>query len=169
MTATQFVLLHDEGGSPSTWQELIEVLEGRGHTALALSLPGGRWIDEVAVVRDHVVDGETLLVGFAAGGLLARGYATVHPDTAKGLATIGAPSADTAGDDPSVAFDVPGNERRIAVICEGDDVVDYDEQKRAAYEWRAQPGSVPGGHEAHRKHPALVATLLINWLTPESL
>lgn len=165
---TQFLLLHDEGGSPETWAELIDVLEGRGHTALALRLPGGRWDDEVAFVHRHVVaPGETAVVGYGAGGLLARGYATVHPGTLKGVATVAAPAAPD--DEPqSVGFDVPGREPRIAVICEGDDVVDYDEQKRAAYEWRAQPGSVPGGHEAHRRHPALVATLLINWLAPET-
>ena len=163
-----FLLLHDEGGSPEVWQELVEVLEGRGHTALALRLPGGRWDDEVAFVHGHVGSaGETIVVGFGAGGLLARGYATVHPDTLKGVGTIAAPAAPV--DEPqSVAFDVPGSEPRIAVICEGDEVLDYDVQKRAAYEWRAQPGSVPGGHDAHRRHPALVATLLINWLAPET-
>ena len=143
------------------------MLEGRGHRALALSLPGGRWDDEVTYDHEQVGGAEMLLVGHALGGLLARAYASVHAGVLRGLATIATPPA--AGQvDPSVEFDVPGDERRIAIICEGDEVVPYDDQRAAAAEWRAQPGSVPGGHDAHRRHPALVATLLINWLAPET-
>ena len=163
-----FLLLHGAGDGPEHWQELVEVLEGRGHEALALSLPADRWVDDVAAVREHVRDGETIVVGHGHSGLVARAYATAHPDTAKGIATIASPPAPDAETKAGLGFDVPGNELRIAVICEGDEVVDYDEQKRSAGEWRAQPGSVPGGHAAHRRHPALVSTLLINWLAPET-
>jgi hypothetical protein len=104
-----------------------------------------------------------VLVGYDAAGVAVRRFATAHPGAAFGLATIAAPPAV-----PAEGAEVPGGEPRIAVICEDDDLVPYDDQKRAAYEWRAQPGSVPGGHSAHRKHPALVATLLLNWLTPDA-
>ena len=143
-------------------------LTGRGHHALALSLPGGPWIDEVAFVDEHVAGLERpVLVGHALGGLLARGYASTHPNRLQGVVTVAAPpAADQA--EPTVGFGVAGDELRIAIVCEGDDVVAYDAQQRAAREWRAQPASVPGGHEAHRRHPELVATLIINWVAPES-
>lgn len=148
-------LLVDDPGPVGAWAPLIEVLEGRGHRALALPA------SQESALAESVVPGWSILVGFGAAGLAVRAFADRHPDTARGLGTIASPS------DPRLV--VPGGELRVAIVCEGDVVVDYDEQRRAAFEWRAQPASVPGGHDARRAHPALVATLLVNWLAPEAI
>ncbi|HEX7196861.1 MAG TPA: alpha/beta fold hydrolase [Candidatus Limnocylindria bacterium] len=207
----RFVLLHGLAGQPEQWRYLQDVLEGRGHDALALRLPRGTWDAEVGFVRDHV-DGDTIVVGHSLGGVLVRVFAEAHPGVVKGLATIAAPtpsfnpewigelgrwdefgwkphdirrwldrafpgSPDELSDLPwehphlrgeIVVGDGPGDEPRLAIVCEGDEAIPYAEQQRAAADFRAPTASVPGGHSPHVRHPALVATLLINWLAPES-
>lgn len=59
-----------------------------------------------------------------------------------------------------------GSEPRIAILAEDDAAVPGPDQQRAAEELRARQAWVPGGHSPHVRHPALVATLLHNWLTP---
>jgi hypothetical protein len=59
-----------------------------------------------------------------------------------------------------------GSEPRVAILAEDDAAVPADEQRRAAAELRAPQAWVPGGHSPHVRHPALVAELLHNWLTP---
>lgn len=60
-----------------------------------------------------------------------------------------------------------GSEPRIAILAEDDAACLGPDQQRAAAELRAREAWVPGGHSPHVRHPALVATLLVNWLTPE--
>lgn len=60
-----------------------------------------------------------------------------------------------------------GAEPRVAILAEDDALVPGPEQERAAASFRAPTAWVPGGHSPHVRHPQLVATLLVNWLTPE--
>jgi pimeloyl-ACP methyl ester carboxylesterase len=60
-----------------------------------------------------------------------------------------------------------GSEPRVAILAEDDAAVPAAEQVAAAALLRAATAWVPGGHSPHVRHPQLVATLLINWLTPE--
>jgi len=69
------------------------------------------------------------------------------------------------GDQPD--GEVTGSEPRLAILAEDDAMVPAAEQQRAAAALRAPTAWVPGGHSPHVRHPALVATLLCNWLTPE--
>ena len=62
--------------------------------------------------------------------------------------------------------DPTGSEPRVAIVCEDDAVVSMADQLTAARLLRAPTASVPGGHSPHVRHPGLVATLLVNWLTP---
>ena len=62
--------------------------------------------------------------------------------------------------------DPTGSEPRVAILAEDDALVPGPDQQRAAAELRAREAWVPGGHSPHVRHPALVATLLHNWLTP---
>jgi pimeloyl-ACP methyl ester carboxylesterase len=66
------------------------------------------------------------------------------------------PEADPAGAEP-----------RVAILAEDDALVPGPEQQRMAASMRAPTAWVPGGHSPHVRHPGLVATLLVNWLTPE--
>jgi pimeloyl-ACP methyl ester carboxylesterase len=90
------------------------------------------------------------------------------------LAFPGAPPelADLVWEHPALRGDQPageatGSEPRIAILAEDDALVSASEQERAAAVLRAPTAWVPGGHSPHVRHPALVATLLVNWLTPE--
>ncbi len=69
------------------------------------------------------------------------------------------------GDQPD--GEVIGSEPRLAILAEDDAMVPAVEQQRAAAALRAPTAWVPGGHSPHVRHPSLVATLLVNWLTPE--
>ena len=60
-----------------------------------------------------------------------------------------------------------GSEPRVAILAEDDALVPAADQERAAAALRAPTAWVPGGHSPHVRHPQLVATLLVNWLTPE--
>jgi pimeloyl-ACP methyl ester carboxylesterase len=90
------------------------------------------------------------------------------------LAFPGAPPelADLAWEQPPLRGEQPqgeatGSEPRVAILAEDDAAVPGPEQERAARLLRAPTAWVPGGHSPHVRHPALVATLLVNWLTPE--
>ena len=60
-----------------------------------------------------------------------------------------------------------GSEPRVAILAEDDALVPGPLQEQAAAALRAPTAWVPGGHSPHVRHPQLVATLLVNWLTPE--
>ncbi len=90
------------------------------------------------------------------------------------LAFPGAPPelADLTWEQPYLAGAEPegeptGSEPRVAILAEDDAAVPGPEQERAAAALRAPTAWVPGGHSPHVRHPQLVATLLVNWLTPE--
>jgi pimeloyl-ACP methyl ester carboxylesterase len=68
------------------------------------------------------------------------------------------------GDQPD--GEVTGSEPRVAICAEDDALVPASEQERFAAALRAPTAWVPGGHSPHVRHPALVAELLHNWLTP---
>jgi pimeloyl-ACP methyl ester carboxylesterase len=152
-------------------------LRGRGHTTRALPVPGGSWDVAIAFVHAEVAGsaerGAAVLIGHALGGALVRSFATVHPDVAGALGTIATPpprppSGETGGRPGEEPAGTPtGSEPRVAILTEADEVVPYPDQLRAAELFRAPVASVPGGHHPHVTHPALVATLLANWLTPE--
>ena len=98
-----------------------------------------------------------------------------HPDVARflELAFPGAPPelASFTWEQPPVRGrepdgEVTGSEPRVAICAEDDDLVPGPEQERAAAVLRAPTAWVPGGHSPHVRHPALVAELLHNWLTP---
>lgn len=100
-----------------------------------------------------------------------------HPDVSKWLelAFPGGPpelgsftwqQAPMSGRQPDLP--VTGSEPRVAILAEDDQAVPPAHQERAAALLRAPMAWVPGGHSPHVRHPALVAELLHNWLTPGS-
>ena len=121
-----------------------------------------------AVPRDYRATWLSEIGSFDADG-------RYHPDVARflELAFPGAPPelADLPWEQPPMrgrqpAGDPTGSEPRVAILAEDDDAVPAPEQQRAAAELRAPQAWVPGGHSPHVRHPALVAELLHNWLTP---
>ena len=96
---------------------------------------------------------------------LDRWLAFAFPGGPPELAALTWEHPRLAGEEP--AGDPTGSEPRLAILAEDDAVVPGPEQERAAAHLRAPTAWVPGGHSPHVRHPALVATLLINWLAPE--
>lgn len=98
-----------------------------------------------------------------------------HPDVAKFLALAfpgGPPElASFTWQQPPMRGQPPeapvtGSEPRVAILAEDDRAVPPAQQERAAALLLAPMAWVPGGHSPHVRHPALVAELLHNWLTP---
>jgi len=87
------------------------------------------------------------------------------PGAPEELATFRWEQPPLRGDQPD--GEPSGSEPRLAILAEDDAMVPAAEQERAAAALRAPTAWVPGGHSPHVRHPALVATLLANWLTPE--
>ena len=98
-----------------------------------------------------------------AAALLARAYPGGPPE----LADLDWDQRPLAGASPEA--DPPGAEPRVAIVCEDDAVFPMADQLTAARLLKAPTASVPGGHSPHVRHPGLVATLLVNWLTPGEL
>jgi pimeloyl-ACP methyl ester carboxylesterase len=155
------VLLPGRLGEPAEWQALEAELQGRGHSTRAPALSGATLDDDVAFLHGLVSQAgkPTVLVGHGVGGVLVTAYAVHHPDSAAGLATIATLPGPLTDGEPT------GSEPRLAILCEDDDVIPYTQQQEAAALLKAPTASVPGGHTPHIDHPALVATLLLNWLT----
>lgn len=61
-----------------------------------------------------------------------------------------------------------GTEPAIVIAAEDDDAVPMDVQRAQAEALRCPVAQVPGGHSPHVRHPALVATLLVNNLVPDA-
>lgn len=200
-----FVLVHGLAGQPDQWRWLIEELEGRGHDALALRLPGGTWEEHLSFLDQHAPG--NVLVGHSLGGLIVRCYAETRPDRAAGIGLI-APAPPSAGygwvrevggvdpdgvyrirdldrflalafpgapDDlrgwtweqrlPTGAPPLPGtlgSEPAIVIAAEDDAAVPLEDQRSQAEALNCPVAQVPGGHSPHVRHPALVATLLVN-------
>jgi pimeloyl-ACP methyl ester carboxylesterase len=105
---------------------------------------------------------------FAADGSfepdVARFLEVAFPGAPPELATFTWRQPALRGDQPD--GEVAGSEPRVAICAEDDAMVPASEQERAAAALRAPVAWVPGGHSPHVRHPALVAELLHNWLTP---
>jgi pimeloyl-ACP methyl ester carboxylesterase len=200
-----FVLCHGLGGNPQVWEGLIGELDRRGHSADALSLPGGTWEADLAVL-DARAPG-SVVVGHSLGGLLVRSFAETRPDVAAGLgliapaapgasypwvAEVGALAADGTYEvldvDRFLAIAMPGapaawralrwrhrlpigpppltgttgTEPAIVIAAEDDDAIPIEDQRAQALALRCPVAQAPGGHAPHVRHPALVATLLVN-------
>jgi pimeloyl-ACP methyl ester carboxylesterase len=128
-----------------------------GLGTIAAVPPGYRadWISSVGQVRE---DGT-----FVAD--VPRWLELAFPGGPPELADLTWEHAPLRGEAPT--GEATGSEPRVAILAEDDAAVPGAEQERAARLLRAPTAWVPGGHSPHVRHPALVATLLVNWLTPE--
>ena len=128
-----------------------------GLATIAAPPPGFRapWVGEVGRVDDDGVYRPDV------PAFLALAFPGAPPE----LAELAWEHRELAGREP--AGEPTGSEPRLAILAEDDAAVPYEEQQRAATLLRAPTASAPGGHSPHVRHPALVATLLTNWLSPE--
>lgn len=161
-----------------------ELLAERKPTVLVGHSLGGELVRAFATVHPDVAFGLGTIAavppGYAPGWLSSVGRfdddGRFVADVPKWLelAFPGAPPelAGFTWEHPPLRGDQPhgeatGSEPRVAILAEDDAAVPGPEQERAAALLRAPTAWVPGGHSPHVRHPQLVATLLVNWLTPE--
>ena len=139
----------------SSWDEVARELERAGHRTHPLTLPGmeSRDADRSHItLRDHVravvdaieaADGKVVLVGHSAGCGIAHAAVDARPDSvARAIYIGGFPTSDggvLAGGFVSEAGDVPLPDWSE---FDDEDLVDLDDEARAAFRERAIPSPV---------------------------
>jgi pimeloyl-ACP methyl ester carboxylesterase len=139
----------------SSWERVVPALERTGHRPLPLTLPGMESKDadrSQITFRDHVdavvgvIDaldpaaGKVLLVGHSGGGAVAHGAVDARPDrVARAVYVDSWPSGDGAiinDEYPAANGEVPLPDWSL---FEAEDLVDMDDELRAAFRERAIP------------------------------
>ncbi|HEU0214524.1 MAG TPA: alpha/beta fold hydrolase [Jiangellaceae bacterium] len=142
----------------SSWEAVVAVLEQAGHRTHALTLPGmeSKNADRSEItLRDHVdavvevidsVDpgaGKVALVGHSAGGAIAHAAVDARPDRVARVVYVG---GFPTGDGDAVADGYPAENGDVPLpdwSAFGDeDLVDLDDDGRAAFRERAIPSPV---------------------------
>ena len=136
----------------SSWDGVTPVLDRAGHRVHALTLPGMESKDadrSTITLRDHIaavvgvidsIDGEVVLVGHSGGGAIAHAAVDARPDRVARVIYVDAVPPGHGGlindELPSANGEVPLPDWSL---FEPEDLVDLDEQLRAAFRERAIP------------------------------
>jgi pimeloyl-ACP methyl ester carboxylesterase len=139
----------------SSWDEVVSVLEQAEHRTHALTLPGmeSKGADRSEItLRDHVdavvevIDsvhpaaGEVVLVGHSAGGAIVHAAVDARPDRVARVVYVG---GFPTGDGDAVANGYPAEHGEVPLPdwpdFEDEDLVDLDDEARAAFRERAIP------------------------------
>lgn len=139
----------------SSWDEVVPALEQAGHRTQALTLPGmeSKDADRSGItLRDHidavieVIDsldpagGKVVLVGHSGGGAVAHGAVDARPDRVARVVYV---DSGPLGDGGVINDELPSEDGEIPLpdwaIFDDEDLVDLDDQLRAAFRERAIP------------------------------
>jgi pimeloyl-ACP methyl ester carboxylesterase len=139
----------------SSWDDIVPVLERAGHRAHALTLPGmeSRDADRASItLRDHigavvrVIDslgpdrGQVILVGHSGGGAVAHAAVDARPDRVARVVYV---DSGPLGEGGLINDDLPAENGEIPLpdwsLFEKEDLVDLDDELRAAFRARAIP------------------------------
>jgi pimeloyl-ACP methyl ester carboxylesterase len=136
----------------SSWEAVVPVLEKAGHRARPLTLPGmeSRNADRSGVtLRDHVdavvaaidaADGDVVLVGHSGGGAIAHAAVDARPDRVLRVVHVDSWPIGTGG---CINDQLPSENGEVPLpdwsSFDDEDLVDLDEQLRAAFRARAIP------------------------------
>lgn len=136
----------------SSWSEVVPELEAAGHRAHPLTLPGleSRDADRSGItLRDHVdavvevvdgLDGPVVLVGHSGGGAIAHAVADARPER---IARVVYVDSGPLGDGGVINDELPSEHGEVPLpdwgAFEDEDLVDLDEELRAAFRARAIP------------------------------
>jgi pimeloyl-ACP methyl ester carboxylesterase len=139
----------------SSWGDVVPVLERAGHRAVPVTLPGmgARDADRSGIsLRDHVeavaglvdaadpADGPVVLVGHSGGGSVVHGAVDARPDRVARAVYV---DCWPTGDGDVVNDELPVVDGEIPLpdwsFFEPEDLVDLDDEARAAFRDRAVP------------------------------
>ena len=142
----------------SSWDEVVPALEQAGHRTHALTLPGMESKDadrSEITLRDHVdavvevidsfdpADGKVVLVGHSGGGAIAHAAVDARPDRVARVVYVDSSPLGKGGvindEFPAENGDVPLPDWSL---FEDEDLVDLDDELRAAFRERAIPSPV---------------------------
>ena len=139
----------------SSWDEVVPALEQAGHRTQALTLPGmeSKDADRSGItLRDHidavveVIDsldpagGKAVLVGHSGGGAVAHAAVDARPGRVARVVYV---DSGPLGDGGVINDELPSEDGEIPLpdwaIFDDEDLVDLDDQLRAAFRERAIP------------------------------
>ena len=139
----------------SSWDDIMPALESAGHRVHALTLPGmeSRDADRASItLRDHidavvrVIDslgpdsGQVALVGHSGGGAVAHAAADARPDRVARVVYV---DSGPLGEGGLINDELPAENGEIPLpdwsLFEKEDLVDLDDELRAAFRARAIP------------------------------
>jgi pimeloyl-ACP methyl ester carboxylesterase len=139
----------------SSWDTVVPALEQAGHRARALTLPGMESADadrSQITLRDHidavidVIDsldparGKVVLVGHSGGGAVAHGAVDARPDRVDRVVYV---DSGPLGDGGVINDELPAVNGEVPLpdwsVFDDEDLVDLDDELRAAFRARAIP------------------------------
>jgi pimeloyl-ACP methyl ester carboxylesterase len=142
----------------SSWDEVVPALERAGHRTHALTLPGMQSKDadrSGITLRDHIdavievidsldpADGKVVLVGHSGGGAVAHAAVDARPDRVARVVYV---DSGPLGDGGVINDELPSEDGEIPLpdwaIFDDEDLVDLDDELRAAFRERAIPTPV---------------------------
>jgi pimeloyl-ACP methyl ester carboxylesterase len=142
----------------SSWDEVVPALEQAGHRTHALTLPGMESKDadrSKITLRDHVdavvevidsfnpADGKVVLVGHSGGGAIAHAAVDARPDRVARVVYV---DSVPLGEGGVINDEFPAENGEVPLpewsLFEAEDLVDLDDELRAAFRERAIPSPV---------------------------
>ena len=139
----------------SSWDEVVPALQQAGHRTHPLTLPGMESKDadrSQITLRDHVAavvevidsldpaDGKVVLVGHSGGGAIAHAAVDARPDRVARVVYV---DSGPLGEGGVINDDLPAENGEIPLpdwsLFESEDLVDLDDELRAAFRERAIP------------------------------
>jgi pimeloyl-ACP methyl ester carboxylesterase len=142
----------------SSWDEVVPALQKAGHRTHALTLPGMESKDadrSEITLRDHVdavvrmidsigpADGKVVLVGHSGGGAIAHAAADARPERVARVVYVDSGPLGAGG---VINDEMPTENGEIPLpdwsVFDDADLVDLDEELRAAFRARAIPEPV---------------------------
>jgi pimeloyl-ACP methyl ester carboxylesterase len=139
----------------SSWDQVVPALEQAGHRTHAITLPGMESKDadrSEVTLRDHVdavvevidsidsADGKVVLVGHSGGGAIAHAAVDARPDRVARVVYV---DAGPVGEGGVINDELPAENGEVPLpdwsLFEEEDLVDLDDELRAAFRERAIP------------------------------
>jgi pimeloyl-ACP methyl ester carboxylesterase len=150
----------------SSWDEVVPALERAGHRTHALTLPGMESKDadrSEITLRDHVdavvevidsfdpADGKVVLVGHSGGGAIAHAAVDARPDRVARLVYV---DSGPLGDGGLINDELPAENGEVPLpdwsLFGEEDLVDLDDELRAAFRERAIPSPARVARDAQQ-------------------